>query len=172
MQAIESNKPHEQFLTFVIDDEEYAIGILRVKEIIAYDVLTRVPRAASYIRGIINLRGSVVPVIDLAARFGFRPTEVGRSTCIVIVEVALEREPVVIGLLVDAVSQVVELSADEIEPPPQFGFGSVRADFLTGMAGSSSGRKFVLILDIDRVLSQQECAGLIEETAGETAASA
>lgn len=145
---------HQQYLTFVIADEEYAVGILRVKEIIAYDTLTRVPKSAEYIRGMINLRGSVVPVIDLAMKFGYPAATVTRSSCIVIVELELEGEPLVLGLMVDAVSEVVELSANDIEAPPQF--GTIRADFLVGMAKSATSRKFILLLDIDRVLTASD----------------
>lgn len=172
MQQEDIDVTHEQYLTFVIDDEEYAVGILRVKEIIAYDALTRVPRTAPFIRGMINLRGSVVPVIDLAQKFGFRAAPIARSTCVVIVEVVIENEPAIVGLLVDAVSQVVELAPEEIEPPPQF--GTLGADFLVGMARSRSGRKFVLLLDIDRVLAATDFSQVAEAlaAAGEPAAEA
>lgn len=148
------NVAHEQYLTFVIDDEEYAVGILRVKEIIAYDTVTRVPRTAAFIHGMINLRGSVVPVVDLAMKFGLRSAAISRSTCIVIVEVMVHDEPAVVGILVDAVSQVVDLTPSEIEPPPQF--GTLRAEFLRGMAHARNGKKFVLLLEIDRVMNSEE----------------
>ena len=149
----------EQYLTFFIRGEEYAVGILRVKEIIEYEVVTRVPAVPPHVRGVINLRGAVLPVVDLAAKFGSPETDVTRTTCIVIVETQLRDEIVVAGVMTDAVSEVVDLGADQIEPPPPFGTG-VRVDFLVGM-GKLDGR-LVLILDIDRVLSPVELQQTIE----------
>lgn len=158
----------QQYLTFSVRGDEYAVAILRVKEIIAFDGVTRVPRTPAYIRGVINLRGSVVPVIDLAQKFGYPPAEPTRSTCTVIVEMQLEEKPVVLGLLVDAVDQVIELQEDDIQPPPSFGT-RVSIDFLTGMGhsrGSSTSRSsgFVLLLDIDRVLATEEVIAAAEVT--------
>lgn len=149
----------QQYLTFSVRGDEYAVAILRVKEIIAYDGVTRVPRTPVFIRGVINLRGSVVPVIDLAQKFGYAMAEPGRSTCIVIVEMQLEEKPIVLGLLVDAVDQVIELQEDEIQPPPTFGT-KVAIDFLTGMGRTARG--FVLLLDIDRVLATSEVIAAAE----------
>ena len=149
----------EQYLTFFIRGEEYAVGILRVKEIIEYETVTRVPAVPPHVRGVINLRGAVLPVVDLAAKFGSPETDVTRTTCIVIVETQLRDEIVVAGIMTDAVSEVVDLGADQIEPPPPFGTG-VRVDFLVGM-GKLDGR-LVLILDIDRVLSPVELQQTIE----------
>src|SRR5687767_10373542 len=102
-----------QFLTFFIEEEEYAISILKVKEILEFDTLTRVPQAPSFIRGVINLRGKVVPVIDLAVKFGLVDRDITRWTCIVIVEVEFEGEPIVMGLMADAVRQVIELRPED-----------------------------------------------------------
>lgn len=140
----------QQYLTFAVCGDEYALPILRVKEIIAFDGVTRVPRTPVFIRGVINLRGSVVPVIDLAQKFGHAESQPTRSTCTVIVEMTLAEKPIVLGLLVDAVNQVVDLQDGDIQAPPSFGT-KVHLDFLTGMA--RSGKKFVLLLDIDRVLA-------------------
>jgi purine-binding chemotaxis protein CheW len=142
-----------QYLTFNIAGEEYAVEILQVKEIIEYDMVTRVPSTPAWIRGVINLRGKVVPVIDLAIKFGLAATEVTKWTCIVIAEVELEGEPTVMGMLVDSVSQVIDLPPEEIEQPPSFG-NQVRVDYLVGMG--KIGSRFALILDIDRVLSATE----------------
>lgn len=142
-----------QYLTFHLAGEQYALGILQVREILRYETVTTVPTAPAAIRGVLNLRGSVVPVVDLAVRFGMPPTEVGARTCIVIVEVAGDGERTVMGVLADSVSQVLELSASEIEPPPPFGAG-VRVDYLRGMA--RMGSRFALVLDLDRVLSHAE----------------
>jgi purine-binding chemotaxis protein CheW len=142
-----------QYLGFYIAGEEYAIGILRVREILEYDTLTRVPTTPPSIRGVINLRGSVVPVVDLAVKFGLPESVVSKRTCIVVVEVDLDGERAVMGLLADAVSQVIDLPASDVEPPPPFGT-RVRVDCLIGMG--RAGRKFVLLLDIDKLLSLDE----------------
>ncbi len=146
-----------QYLTFLLSGEMYAVGILNVKEIIEYGQLTEIPMMPAFIRGVINLRGSVVPVIDLSARFGGQQTEVSRRTCIVIIEIGNEEERHDIGVVVDAVSEVLEVSAADIEPAPSFG-AKIRADFIDGMG--KIGGKFVIILDIQRVLSVEEIATL------------
>lgn len=139
-----------QYLSFQLAGEEFAFGILRVKEILEYDTITRVPSAPAAVRGVINLRGSVVPVVDLAVLFGLAPTAVTKRTCIVIVEVRVDGAELVMGVLADAVSQVIDLGPDAIEPSPAFG-SRVRVEYLVGM-GKVDARKFVLILDIDRLL--------------------
>jgi purine-binding chemotaxis protein CheW len=139
-----------QYLTFQLAGEEYAVGILRVKEIIAYGPLTTVPQAPPALRGVINLRGSVVPIIDLAVRFGLPASPLTNRTCIVILELDLDGEPTVIGIVTDAVDQVIELLDDDILPVPAFGI-QARMDFLRGMG--KAGAKFVLILEIEKVLS-------------------
>ena len=144
-----------QYLTFTLGGEMFAVGILNVKEIIEYGSLTEIPMMPAFIRGVINLRGSVVPVIDLAARFGGEPSAVGRRTCIVIVEVSDEEMRHDIGIMVDAVSEVLDIPGSEIEPPPTFG-AKIRSDFIFGM-GKVNGN-FVIILRIDRVLSVDEIA--------------
>jgi purine-binding chemotaxis protein CheW len=146
-----------QYLTFLLSGEMYAVGILNVKEIIEYGQLTEIPMMPAFIRGVINLRGSVVPVIDLAARFGGHQTENSRRTCIVIIELTTADERHDIGIVVDAVSEVLEVSSADIEPPPSFG-AKIRADFIAGM-GKIAG-KFVIILDIQKVLSVEEIASL------------
>ena len=142
-----------QYLTFHLAGEEYAIGILRVKEIIPYGTLTKVPQTPISIRGVINLRGSVVPVVDLACKFGLPASPVTDRTCIVIVEVSVDEETTVMGIMADSVSQVIELAPGDILPAPPFG-APLRMDFLSGMG--AAGNKFVLILDIDKVLSTME----------------
>ena len=146
-----------QYLTFLLSGEMYAVGILNVKEIIEYGQLTEIPMMPAFIRGVINLRGSVVPVIDLSARFGGEQTEVSRRTCIVIIEIGGEEERHDIGVVVDAVSEVLEVSSADIEPAPSFG-AKIRADFIDGMG--KIGGKFVIILSIQRVLSVDEIAML------------
>ncbi|MEW5903410.1 MAG: chemotaxis protein CheW [Pseudomonadota bacterium] len=152
-----TGEEQNQYLTFMLGGEVFAIGILAIKEIIEYGQLTEVPRMPSFIRGVINLRGAVVPVIDLGARFGKKSTDIGRRTCVVIIEIAHEGEQQVVGVMVDAVNEVLDIAASEIEPPPSFG-AKIRADFIRGM-GKVDG-KFVIILDVAHVLSVDEMAEL------------
>jgi purine-binding chemotaxis protein CheW len=143
----------QQFLTFFLADEEYAINIQRVKEIIEYSTVTKVPKVPEWIRGVINLRGNVVPVVDLAVRFGLAESPVTKATCIVIVEVEQDSERTVMGVIADAVNQVIDLTPKDIEEPPEFGT-RVRLEYLFGMG--KLGKKFALILNIDTVLSNTE----------------
>ena len=147
----------QQYLTFTLGGEMYAVGILNVKEIIEYGELTEIPMMPDFIRGVINLRGAVVPVIDLAARFGGKGATVQKRTCNVIVEVRQDGQKHDIGIMVDAVSEVLEITANDIEPPPSFG-ARIRADFIAGMG--KVGGKFVILLDIQRVLSAEEMASI------------
>ncbi|WP_434926100.1 chemotaxis protein CheW [Shewanella sp. HL-SH4] len=142
-----------QYLTFNLKEAMYAIGILHIKEILEYSNVTPVPMMPNFIKGVINLRGSVVPVVDLAARFGAEQSNIVKRTCIVIIEVLNEDVMQVIGVMVDAVSEVIEISNKDIEPAPAFG-AQIRADFIQGM-GKING-KFVIILQVDKVLSVQE----------------
>lgn len=153
---------HAQYLTFMLGGEMLAIGILAVREIIGYGGLTEVPMMPDCIRGVINLRGAVVPVLDLSARFGRPSTAITKRTCIVIVEVSNSEEQQVIGVIVDAVNAVLEISAADIEPPPSFGV-KIRTDFIAGM-GKVNGR-FVVLLNVDQVLSMDEMS-LLTETVG------
>jgi len=158
-----------QYLTFFLRGEEYAVGILRVKEIIEFERVTRVPAMPVHVRGVINLRGAVLPVVDLAAKFGLAPSEPSRTTCIVIVETQTGGEFVVVGLMADAVSEVVDIGDDSIEPPPSFGT-HVRVDFLTGMGKLDN--RLVLILDLDRVLSPVEIRQTIDAVEAHSAVEA
>ena len=157
--ALRANETPSQYLTFVLGGEMFAVGILNVKEIIEYGNLTEIPMMPAFIRGVINLRGAVVPVVDLAARFGGKISDVQRRTCIVIVEVTQEDAKHDIGIMVDAVSEVLEIGVKDIEPSPSFG-ARIRADFIAGMG--KVGGKFVIILQIDRVLSVDEMALLAD----------
>ncbi|HNB07596.1 chemotaxis protein CheW [Accumulibacter sp.] len=143
----------QQYLTFLLGGEMFAVAILNVKEIIEYGSLTEIPMMPPFIRGVINLRGAVVPVIDLAARFGGTPSRVGKRSCIVILEVSEGDARHDIGVMVDAVSEVIEIPGSEIEPPPTFG-ARIRADFIQGMGKVSN--RFVIILNIVKVLSVDE----------------
>ncbi len=154
-----------QYLGLFIGGEEYAIGILRVKEILQFESLTRVPGTPHSIRGVINVRGSVVPVVDLAVKFGLPETAITGRTCIVIVEVELDGANTVMGVMADSVSQVIDLGPDDIQAPPAFGT-RVHVDYLLGMG--RAGKRFSLILDIDRLLSADElaAAGSLQAEAG------
>ncbi|MDP2902753.1 MAG: chemotaxis protein CheW [Methylovulum sp.] len=149
-----------QYLTFVLAGEIYALGILNIKEIIDYGQLTEVPMMPPFVRGVINLRGSVVPVIDLAARFGKGSIQVVKRTAIVIVETAAENNDgrgQDVGVIVDAVNEVVDINQQDIEPPPSFGIG-IRPDFINGMVKRNGS--FIILLNVNRVLSVEEMANL------------
>jgi purine-binding chemotaxis protein CheW len=143
----------QQYLTFFLAEEEYAINIQRVKEIIEYTAVTKVPKVPEWIRGVINLRGNVVPIVDLTVRFGLKARPVTKTTCIVVVEVEQDSERTVMGVIADAVNQVIDLAPKDIEEPPAFGT-RVRLEYLFGMG--KLGKKFALILNIDRVLSNTD----------------
>jgi len=148
-----------QYLTFLLGDEVFAMHIRTVREIIQYLPATPVPLMPEFVRGVINLRGAVVPVIDLQARFGRRAATIGKKTCIVIFDAVRGGERVELGLLVDAVSEVIEIAAEQIEPPPNFG-ASVRRDFIRGMGKVAS--RFVVILEPDKALDVDDMAQLCE----------
>lgn len=147
----------QQYLTFRLGEESYALGLLSVKEIIEYGGVTQVPMMPGFVRGVINLRGRVVPVIDLANRLRSESAAVTRRTCIVIVEVSNDGEPQDMGIIVDAVSQVVDIPPQSVEAGPSFG-AKVRADFIAGMGKLDEG--FVIMLDIDRVLAGEDMAAV------------
>lgn len=151
--SVKDTAERRQFLSFTLAGSDYAVGILQVKEILQFEVVTRVPSVPPSIRGVINLRGAVVPVVDLAVKFGLPETAVTKRTCILIVEAAMGEERTVVGLMADAVREVLELGPEEIEPPPSFGT-QVRVDYLVGMG--KAGKGFVLLLDLDRVISAGE----------------
>ena len=155
-----------QYLTFMLRGEVYAIGILSIKEIIEYGGLTSVPMMPATIRGVINLRGAVVPVMDLAVRFGKPSAEVTKRTCIVIVELDLGTEQPVVGIVVDSVNAVQEIAAADVEPPPSFGM-AIATSFVSGM-GKVNG-KFVILLNIQQVLAID---GLAQTVAGSEALAA
>ena len=143
----------QQYLTFFIGGEEYAISILKVREVIEYDVLTQVPNTPVWIRGVVNVRGSVLPVVDLGVKFGLPPSMISRMSCIIITEVDCDGEKLTLGVLADAVNQVIEFAPTEIEEPPPFGT-RVKIEYLLGLG--TIGKKFCQILDIDKVLTADE----------------
>lgn len=149
----------QQYLTFLVGKELFAMGIADIKEIIEYKAPTSVPMMPSYLHGVINLRGRVVPVVDLMVRFGRKSTEISRRTCIVILELYHNDEQQYLGVVVDAVRAVLEIADDDVEPPPSFG-SKLRNDFVSGM-GKING-EFVIILDINHVLSIDELSLMTE----------
>ncbi|KGS12241.1 chemotaxis protein CheW [Pseudomonas tremae] len=165
-QAATAVEEEAQYLTFMLGGEMFAIGILGIKEIIEYGSLTVVPMMPAFVRGVINLRGAVVPVVDLSARFGRQNSDITRRSCVIIIEASTEDgQPQDIGLLVDNVSAVLEIPASQIEPPPNFG-ARIRADFISGMAKVDG--KFVIVLEVEKVLSIDEMSSLA--AAGQTPA--
>jgi len=156
-------KPAEsalQYLTFSLGDEVFAMDIRSVREIIQYDAMTAVPLMPEFVRGVINLRGAVVPVIDLQSRFGREVAHIGKKTCIIIFDASKLGEKVELGLLVEAVSEVIEIADSNIEPPPQFG-ASIRRDFIHGMG--RVGGEFIVILAPERALDIEDMALLVEQ---------
>jgi purine-binding chemotaxis protein CheW len=157
--AVLTGAPVQQYLTFMLGGEMYAMAILSIREIIEYTSLTEVPMMPPYIRGVINLRGAVVPVTDLLVRFGKASSPVTKRTCIVIVEIEAEEGRQTVGIVVDAVNEVLDLAAEEIEAPPTFG-ANIRTDFINGM-GRVQG-KFVIMLDINHVMAAEDLAAATE----------
>jgi purine-binding chemotaxis protein CheW len=150
-----------KYLTFSMADEEYGIGILKIKEIIGMMPITTVPQTPEFVKGVINLRGKVIPVIDLRLRFGMDAIDYTERTCIIVVEIDGSAGTVQIGIVVDAVSEVLNVNAEDIEETPTFG-AKLNTDYILGMAKMEGGVK--ILLDIDQVLSEQEI-GLLEKAA-------
>jgi purine-binding chemotaxis protein CheW len=159
MEAVTQTVERAQYLTFRVADEEYAIEILRVREIVPFGTITSVPKTPPWIRGVTLLRGQAVPVVDLAAKLGLPATVAGPATCIVTVEARLGAERVVMGVTADGVSRVVDLGPGDIQAPPVFGT-RVRVEFLLGLAKIEES--LVLMLDIDKVLSADEIIALAD----------
>jgi len=145
----------DQHLTFELSDEELAVPVMNIREIIRYGKLTKMPMVPDFIEGVINLRGSVVPVINLASKFALENKNADKRTCIIIMEVDIEDDSVVMGIVVDKVLQVLEIPDDEIEPTPTLG-AKIQTNFIKGMAKKEDG--FTIILDISQVLSAEEIA--------------
>jgi purine-binding chemotaxis protein CheW len=152
--------PAQQYLTFSLGDEVFAMDIRCVREIIQINSMTMVPLMPEFVRGVINLRGSVVPVIDLQSRFGRARAQVGKKTCVIIFDATMAEEKVELGLLVDSVSEVIDIAQSNVEPPPQFGT-SIRRDFVHGIG--RVGQEFIVILAPERALDINEMAALAEQ---------
>ena len=155
-------------LVFALHNEDFGVDVKAIREIVRVPpFITRVPNAPEYIRGVINLRGAMVPVIDLSVRFGRPPTEVARRSCVVILEVPRAEGTVVVGVIVENVSEVLELAPSEIEPAPSFG-GDIRSEFLSGVG--KIGTRFVILLDVNHVLTTDELTALSGDRTAEEAA--
>ncbi len=144
-----------KYLTFTLADEEYGIGILKIKEIIGMMPVTTVPQTPDFVKGVINLRGKVIPVMDLRLRFGMEAIDYTERTCIIVVEIEGNTGTIQIGIVVDSVSEVLNIKGEDIEDTPTFGT-KLNTDYILGMAEMEGGVK--ILLDIDRVLSEGEIA--------------
>lgn len=150
-----------QYLTFKLGDEIFALDIGQVREVLDYTSITKVPRTPEFMRGVINLRGNVVPVVDMRLKFGMSKTEKTVNTCIIIVEVSLDNETTILGALADSVQEVIELGPEQIEPAPKIGT-RLRTEFISGMGKRDDN--FIIILDIDKIFSIEELS--IVQSAG------
>ena len=157
-QAVKAMGDREgKYLTFILAGEEYGIGILKIKEIIGMMTITPIPQTPSYVKGVINLRGKVIPVIDLRLKFGMEAMDYTERTCIIVVEINSEAGHVLIGIVVDTVSEVLNIKGNDIESSPAFGT-DMNTDFILGMAKIGGGVK--ILLDIDRVMNTVDIAAL------------
>jgi purine-binding chemotaxis protein CheW len=155
------NDREGKYLTFMLDNEEYGIGILKIKEIIGMMPITTVPQTPGFVKGVINLRGKVIPVIDLRLRFGMESIDYTERTCIIVVEIQNRARTVLIGSVVDTVSEVLNIKSEDIEDTPTFG-AKLDTDYILGMAKMEGGVK--ILLDIDQVLNAEEIAALEKTT--------
>jgi purine-binding chemotaxis protein CheW len=153
-QAVKAVSNREgKYLTFVLAGEEYGIGILKVKEIIGVMAITTVPQTPAYMKGVINLRGKVIPIVDLRVKFGMEALDYTEKTCIIVVEITSNSQKVMIGILVDSVSEVLNIKGGDIEDTPNFG-SRLNTNYILGMA--KTGGRVKILLEIDRVLSSEE----------------
>lgn len=149
-----------QYLTFTLAEEVFALDISQVREVLDFTSVTKVPRTPPYMRGVINLRGNVVPVVDMRVKFEMPAAAKTVNTCIIIVEIYVEGETTVLGAMADSVQEVLELEPGQIEPPPRIGT-HLNTDFIRGMG--KRGEQFIMILDIDKVFSAEELAAVSAE---------
>ncbi|MGA3116118.1 MAG: chemotaxis protein CheW [Syntrophobacteraceae bacterium] len=154
-----------QYLTFKLEDEVFALGISQVREVLDYTAVTRIPEMPDFMLGVINLRGSVVPVVDMRLKFGMERTEKKVNTCIIIVEIDLDGETTILGALADSVQEVMDLDPDQVEAPPRIGT-RLKSKFIKGMGKRDN--HFIIILDINRVFSADELA-MTQENGAEMA---
>lgn len=151
-----------QYLTFKLEDEIFALDISKVREVLDFTTITKVPRTPDFMCGVINLRGNVVPVVDMKLKFGMSRTERTVNTCIIIVEVTVDEEELILGTLADSVQEVLDLDADHIEPAPKMGT-RLKTEFIKGMGKRDA--HFIIILDIDKVFSSEELV-LVQDAGG------
>ena len=154
-----------QYLTFQLGEEVFGLDVSHVREILEFTAVTKVPKTPDYMRGVINLRGSVVPVLDMRLKFGLTRTEKTVNTCIIVVEVSFEDESTIIGALVDSVQEVFELEPEQIEPTPKIGT-QLKTEFIKGMGKKDD--HFIIILNIDKVFSSEELATALDKGMGNT----
>jgi purine-binding chemotaxis protein CheW len=150
-----------QYLTFKLQEELYAVDVANIREILDFTTVTKVPNTPDFMRGVINLRGSVVPVIDMRLKFGLPETEKTVDTCVVVMEISLDGQAVILGSLADAVQEVLEIEPDQIEPAPKIGT-RLKTEFIRGMGKHDD--KFIMILDIDKIFSFEEIDALQDES--------
>jgi purine-binding chemotaxis protein CheW len=150
-----------QYLTFKLQEELYAVDVANIREILDFTTVTKVPKTPDFMRGVINLRGSVVPVIDMKLKFGMPETEKTVDTCVIVMEMSLDGESVILGSLADAVQEVLELEPDQIEPAPKIGT-RLKTEFIRGMGKHND--QFIMILDIDKIFSFEEINALQDES--------
>lgn len=162
---MESITEMNQYLTFKLDDEIYAIDIMKIREVLEFEKVAKVPKTPEFMRGVINLRGGVVPVIDLKLKFGMDKTIKTVDTCIIIFEIVLDNELTVLGALTDSVQEVIEILPNSIEPAPKIGT-RLKTDFIKGMG--KLDEEFVMILDIDKVFSEAELEQVLGNELEET----
>lgn len=153
-----------QYLTFKLDGEVFAVDIVKVREVLEFTTVTRVPRSPDFMRGVINLRGSVVPVVDMRLKLGLPQVDKTVDTCVVITEVEVDNEKTVLGALVDSVQEVIDLDASQVVPPPRIGT-RINTDFIRGMG--KRDEQFLILLDIDRVFTADEILATVGESAAE-----
>ena len=163
--SIAAIKETTQYLSFTLSDEVFAVDVARVREILEFKGTTRIPQVPEYMRGVINLRGSVVPVIDLRLLFGLTRTESTINTCVIVLEIAIEDDTIVVGALADSVREVLELEPTEVEPAPSIGT-KLNTDFIKGMG--KHNEQFLMLLDIDKLLND-DTMGTIRKASGTTA---
>ena len=152
-----------QLLTFTLGEEVFAVDIAQVREVLEYSEMTKVPRTPEYMRGVINLRGHVVPVVDMRLKFGMNASEITVNTCVIIVEVSMGEDSSVLGAMVDSVKEVLTIEPQNVEPPPRMGT-RLNTNFIRGMGKQEDG--FVIILDADRVFSSDELTMLQQVPGG------
>jgi len=163
--AVTETTQTTQYLTFKLGDEVFALDIAKVREVLDFTSVTKVPRTPEFMRGVINLRGSVVPVVDLRLKFGMSKTENGVNTCVIITEVTVDGDTTILGALSDSVQEVLDLEQGSIAPAPKIGT-KLRTDFIKGMGKRDD--RFIIILDIDKVFSADELALVQDGKSAET----